>query len=302
MRTLLIGSGGQLGRALATLFRRTHEVTQAVRRNPERDQLLLDLADPDSVRAAFRLARPELILIAGAFCNVDLCETEQDACRRVNVIGPKLLGELAREHGSLVVYYSTDHVFDGTAQSNREADPIRPLNLYARSKAEGEAALRDVLPDRHLILRTSWVYGPDRQRRNFALRLVDRLGRGEAVVVPADQWGSPTYTEDLACVTLFLVERGLTGTFHAVGPDFLDRPTLAGRICERFGLDAGKVLPKPTRELGQAAPRPLRVRLDCEKLQASGAPAFRDLEAGLRGLHGWARAEQEDRTAVPAKG
>jgi dTDP-4-dehydrorhamnose reductase len=102
--------------------------------------------------------------------------------------------------------------------------------------------------------------------------------------VPCDQYGSPTFTEDLARATYALVERDAGGTFHAAGPEFVDRATLALTICERFGLDGRRIVPTPTSSLGQTARRPLRGRLDCQKLGGTGVAAFRGIDAGLRSL------------------
>lgn len=295
MRVLLIGASGQLGRALSVAFSSNHHVIEAVRRNPTAGQVTIDLNDRPATLAALLDAKPDAVLIAGAFCHVDLCETEQETCRRVNVRGPQTVAEYAQDHGGRVVFYSTDQVFDGARDSYGETDRIAPLNVYAQSKAEGEAVLRKVLPDRHLVLRTAWLYGPDAAHRNFVLRLIKRVAVGEDVPIPADQWGTPTYTDDLARATLFLVERGLSGTFHATGPERINRLSLARKVCSRFGLDARRLIPKPTRDLGQAAPRPLRVFLDCRKIQAAGTEPFRGLDAGLEALYAWHVAERENR-------
>ena len=122
-----------------------------------------------------------------------------------------------------------------------EDDEMAPLNVYADSKSKAELALRRYVPDRHLILRTSWVYGPDRQRRNFILRMVDQMGQQQTWPVPADQWGSPTYTDDLAKATRMLIKHGHTGTFHATGPEFVSRVALAHRVCVKFGLDSSRL-------------------------------------------------------------
>lgn len=299
MRILLIGASGQLGSALSAVFSKEHAVIEAVHHRALGRQRTIDLADRVSTEAALLESKPDLILIAGAFCNVDLSETEPETCRRVNVGGPRQIGEYARDHGARVVYYSTDHVFEGREESYRESDMIKPASVYARSKAEGEEALREVLPDRHLILRTAWLYGPDHARRNFALRLVSRMSAGERVRVPSDQWGSPTCTEDLALATLHLVRRGLAGTFHATGPEFVDRASLARLICEEFSLDESRIVPTPTEELGQVALRPLKVRLECEKLRATGAPPFRSVKAGIHSLHVWHETVWHDEGTVP---
>jgi dTDP-4-dehydrorhamnose reductase len=180
-------------------------------------------------------------------------------------------------------------VFDGAKTSYVEEDAVSPLNVYSRSKARAEDALRELVPAHHIIVRTGWVYGPDNERRNFVLRLVDRIARGEKIAVPSDQWGSPTYTEDIAASTRFLIDHGAVGTFHATGPDFLDRAALAGKICEHFGLDARAIDPQPSRALRQTARRSLRVLLDCQKLHNTGAPPFRGVSDGLRSLDAWVR-------------
>lgn len=293
MRVLLIGSSGQLGHSLSAAFSPKHHVIEAVRCNPTAGQVTIDLNDRPATLAALLDAKPDAVLIAGAFCHVDLCETEQEACRRVNVRGPQTVAEYARDHECQVVLYSTDQVFDGTRESYGETDVIAPLNVYAQTKAESEAMLREVLPDRRLVLRTAWLYGPDAARRNFVLRLIGRVAAGEDVQIPADQWGTPTYTDDLARATLFLVERGHSGTFHATGPERIDRFSLARKVCSRFGLDARRLIPKSTRELGQAAPRPLRVFLDCRKIRAVGTEPFRGVDAGLEALYAWHAAETE---------
>jgi len=287
MRILLIGADGQLGRALNAACAPAHEVVQAAYETPSVGHLLVDLGDPRTVLAALCEAKPDLVLLAGAFTHVDLCETQRERCRRVNVVGPETVGSWAAGQGARVVFYSTDLVFDGARECCSERDAIHPLNYYAQCKAEAERRLQELLPNGHLILRTAWLYGPDPARKNFALRLVQRLQAEEDVVIPSDQWGTPTYTEDLAQATLHLVERGASGLFHAVGPEYLDRCALARRICDRFGLHPRHLIPRSTQELGQAAPRPLRVRLDCGKLQATGCPPFRNLEDGLKALQAW---------------
>jgi dTDP-4-dehydrorhamnose reductase len=281
---LLIGASGQLGRALAARFA-DRGVIAGAHQHVGPGDVRVDLGDASATRAVLFDVRPDLILVAGAMCNVDLCETEPELCTRINTEGPAVVADYARTQGACVVFFSTDHVFDGTRSTYVETEPVHPLNGYARSKAEAEDALRSLLPDRHLILRTAWVYGPDPQRRNFALRLVDRLQDGAQVPVASDQWGSPTYTEDLASATRDLVDRSVSGTFHATGPEFLSRAVLAVRICAEFSLDAGSLQLRATADLGQLARRPLRVHLDCTKLHGVCDVSFRDLAEGLRSLH-----------------
>ena len=286
-RTLLIGASGQLGRALAARFAGPSLIA-ASHRHARDGERRVDLGDADGTRSLLGEVRPDLILVAGAMCNVDQCELEPDLCERINTRGPAVVAEYARAQGARVVFFSTDHVFGGGATAYVEDDAVSPLNVYARSKARAEEALRELAPDRHLIVRTGWIYGPDYERRNFVLRLIDRMRAGDtAIAVPSDQWGSPSYTDDIASAAGYLVNSGATGTFHATGPDFVDRAALAAAICDRFALEKRALQPRPTEALGQAARRSLRVRLDCRKLASTGAPSFRGIDEGLRALAAW---------------
>jgi dTDP-4-dehydrorhamnose reductase len=287
-RTLLIGASGQLGHALSAAFSSDMLVTASAHHAREWDEQI-DLADVSALRSALARVRPDLILVAGAMCNVDECERQPLLCEQINVTGPAAVAEYAGIHGARIVFFSTDSVFDGARPPYVETDAINPLNVYSHSKACAEARIRVAAPHHHLIIRTAWLYGPDAQRRNFVWRLVDRVAAGESVRVPSDQWGSPTYTDDVAHATRILVELDAGGTFHATGLDFIDRGAFALQACAHFGVDPGAVVLRPTSELGQVAPRPLRVQLDCEKLRRAGVPAFRRLADGLRSLADTAR-------------
>ena len=289
-RCLVIGASGQLGRALRLAFKESTSVLEAYRTPTKPDQVRIDLSDPTGTREKLEELKPHWILIAGAFCNVDLCETQREICWKVNVEGPAAVCEYASRRGARVVYYSTDQVFDGE-KSFTETDAVQPVNVYASSKVGGERIIRESLPNHHLILRTTCLYGPDDARKNFVLRLVDRLAQGKETPVPNDQWAAPTYTEDLAALTRFLLERGERGLFHATGSEFMSRPEWALRICEAFGLNPSLIVPPPTPQLGQPARRPMGVRLDCQKLNRLDGPGFRKLDDGLKALLRWTDAE-----------
>ncbi|MDA1184644.1 MAG: NAD(P)-dependent oxidoreductase [Acidobacteria bacterium] len=299
-RTLLIGASGQVGSALEAEF--SHESLVAASHTHARPgDTLIDLGDHVALQKTLRDVQPDLVLVAGAMCNAERCEVDPETCERINTTGPATVAEYARASGARVVFFSTDHVFDGARDCYVEEDTPRPLYVYARSKARAEALIRAMIPERHLIIRTGWVYGPDIWRRNFALRLVDRMASGEKVVVPSDQWGSPTHTEDVARATRFLVERDAVGVFHATGPEFLSRVTLALKICETFGFEPGAIEPRPTHDMGQIARRSLRVRLDCDKLRQAGAAPFRSVTDGLSSLRLSAQSRGPDRRSSDAQ-
>jgi dTDP-4-dehydrorhamnose reductase len=289
-KALVIGGSGQVGTALAARFGSDHDVVATGHSHTGTGQVALDLADGDAAAALVAAARPDVILLAAAMCHVDLCEERPELCRRINVEGPARIAEAARRVGARVVFFSSDHVFDGTRDTYTEDDAMHPLSVYASSKMEAELAIRDILPAAHVIVRTGWVYGPDPQRRNFMLRLVDRLQRGDTVAVPSDQVGCPTHTADLAEAAHFLLRSGAQGTFHATGPEAIDRVALSHRVGEHFGVSTTTVVPTPTAALAQTARRSLRVVLNCQKLASLGAAPFRDVSAGLDAMAQWNRS------------
>ena len=288
-RVLIIGASGQVGHALRVAFTPEYAVIGASHRHVEGDDARIDLADADSVRGVIEDAQPAVVVLAGGMFHVDGCELDPARSQLINVTGTKVVGAAARSAGASLVFYSTEHVFDGSQSSYRETDAVAPMNVYSRHKVEAENAVRDARPDDHLILRTSSVYGADVHRRNFVVRFVDQVTAGQSVIVADDQWGSPTHAADLARTTRLLVDAGARGTYHATGPEFVDRATFARRICERFGLDASLVVARPASSLGQPAPRPWGVRLDCSRLAAAGVPAFMTIDAGLDTLREWVR-------------
>jgi dTDP-4-dehydrorhamnose reductase len=180
------------------------------------------------------------------------------------------------------VYFSTEHVFGDSAAGHAEDDLPAPRSVYAQSKVAAENLVRDLLPDAHLILRTSWVFGPEAQRKNFVYRAVATLRRREYLVVPQDQYGQPTYAPDLAQVAHVLCQRGLRGTFHVVGPEKVNRLQFARRIARIFGLEVRLIQGVATAQLGQAAPRPLQPTLQREKLcRTFGGDPVRGMEPAL---------------------
>jgi dTDP-4-dehydrorhamnose reductase len=211
---LLLGAGGQLGTELAGLAA-ARGVPLAGLRHGE-----ADIADPASVARAIERHAPSVIVNAAAWTKVDAAEKEPEAAFSANEKGPRQIGRAAAAAGIPVVHVSTDYVFDGTKEgAYREEDPISPLGVYGASKAAGEAALREAQA-RHVIVRTSWVYGVHGANIvKTALRLARE--RDELRFV-ADQVGCPTATADLARAVLAAVLRATSadpvfGTFHFAG-------------------------------------------------------------------------------------
>ena len=198
-RILLTGAGGQVGGELARMLPAHGDVIAM-------DRAALDLSDPDAIVAAVREARPDIVVNAGAYTAVDAAERERDLAFAVNARAPQVLAEEAKRLGAVLVHYSTDYVFDGTATTPyREDAPPAPLNVYGQSKLEGERAVA-ATGAAALVLRTSWVYGLT--GKNFLLTIRRLARERDELRIVADQTGAPNWSRDLADATVRLVSRG----------------------------------------------------------------------------------------------
>lgn len=216
MRIVVTGKHGQVSTALTALCTNSGRNLVALGR-PE-----MDLAVLSSIEPAIRRARPDVIVSAAAYTAVDKAETEPDTALRVNCHGVRELGRVARSLDVPIIHLSTDYVFDGTGGGYIETDRENPRNVYGRSKLAGEKALRDET-QRHVILRTSWIYS--QYGHNFVRTMLRLARERDEVSVVADQVGSPTSADDIACAIIRLISNisgnpvrdEMYGTFHLCG-------------------------------------------------------------------------------------
>ena len=189
IRALVTGARGQVGAEVERELSGRCDVVA-------RDRAALDLADPAAIVTQVRDARPDIIVNCAAYTAVDRAETDRDAAHAVNAIGPGVLAGEARRCGALLVHFSSDYVFDGTkGTAYVEDDATNPLSVYGATKLDGERAIA-AAGGSHLILRTSWVYGP--RGKNFLFTML-RLGRErDELTVVDDQRGAPTSSRALA--------------------------------------------------------------------------------------------------------
>ncbi|MGE5111830.1 MAG: dTDP-4-dehydrorhamnose reductase [Acidobacteriaceae bacterium] len=266
-RALIVGASGQVGAQLLRLL--PAETTTATSREvrPGFEKLDLEsIAENDA--AADKLLLDSMagtVYCAGAMTYVDGCESNRGAAIRVNVGAPARLASAAARRGARFVYFSTDYVFDGKAGPYSEESETNPINVYGKSKREGEVAVANACPDA-LIVRTTGVFGFDEKGKNFLYSLRRALLSGEPFRVPSDQISTPTYNADLATAIIALVAAGATGIFHVAGPELVSRLEFAQRAAAVMGLNASRIEGLSTAELGQIAPRPLLAGLRTEKL------------------------------------
>ncbi|OGG49590.1 MAG: dTDP-4-dehydrorhamnose reductase [Candidatus Handelsmanbacteria bacterium RIFCSPLOWO2_12_FULL_64_10] len=270
MKVLITGSGGLLGQKLVSRGRREVRIFSTARTGPGRvqgDFELLDVTDAQQIKALLGRLRPDWVIHTAALTDVDRCEMERDLAWRTNAGGTENIVRACEVLRIGLVSLSTDYVFDGTAGPYSEADPTNPLSTYGLTKLEGE---RRVLSMRGqgIVVRTVVLFGHARGvRPNFVTWLIRTLRGGAAVRVVTDQWGTPTLADDLADFLIDLCPRNVAGLFHFAGADLLSRYEMALRVCRRFGLDEGLVIPTTTQELRQVAPRPLRSGLKTDLIQ-----------------------------------
>lgn len=251
---------------------------------------ILDLSSADSIAAVVRESRPDLIVNAGAYTEVDRAESEPEVAMAVNGMAPRVLAEEALRCGAMVVNYSTAYVFDGAAAgAYGEADPAVPLSVYGRSKLAGEQALRESgCPC--FIFRTNWVYGT--RGRNFFLAMLSLARERKELQIVADQFGAPTTARFVAAATAAVIAkvspqggldreqfREFGGTYHM---------TAAGRTSwHEFATEilrgqAVALQPISASEYRAAAKRPRNSLLDNTKLDRCFGISPPDWRSGLR--------------------
>jgi dTDP-4-dehydrorhamnose reductase len=165
------------------------------------------------------------------------------------------------------VYYSTDYIFDGENGPYTETDKPNPVNFYGKTKLEAERVVQRELKEAFLIIRPCSIYGYEKGGTNFAMHVLNNLQAGRAVTAFCDQYGTPTYVEDLSKVSLQLFDSKKRGIFNITGPDFINRAQFSQAVAEVFGLDAGFIKEINSSEGKQLAKRPLKGGLKIDKLK-----------------------------------
>ena len=265
---LLLGATGQVG----------HELTRTLAplgtvRAPGRDEV--DLAAPETLRRAVAQVDPALVVNAAAYTDVDGAEDEPERAAMLNAEAPRVLAEAAREAEAWLVHYSTDYVFDGEKRTPyTEDDTPNPINVYGRTKWNGEQALRDV-GERSVVLRTSWVYS--NRRSNFVRTMLGLVDEHETLTVVDDQIGVPTWAGWLAEATATIGEQllaagdpsPLRGLYHLAGTGQTSWYGFARAIFAQFGRTDVTVEPVPSTGYPTPAPRPAYTALDSTRARTT---------------------------------
>lgn len=289
MRILLLGKNGQVGWELQRALAPLGELVALDRGTP--GPLQADFSQPQGLAAIVEAVAPDIIVNAAAHTAVDKAESEPELARSINATAVGVLARAAAARQAWLVHYSTDYVFNGEGQAPWVEDaPTAPLSTYGRTKLEGEALIR-ASGCRHLILRTSWVYGA--RGGNFAKTMLRLAGERDQLTVIDDQIGAPTGADLLADLTAHMLRTAqarpaVQGTYHAVAAGETSWHAYAKHVIE-FARAAGReirvapgaILAVPTTHFPTPAKRPLNSRMDTTKLRDTFQLTLPHWQAGV---------------------
>jgi dTDP-4-dehydrorhamnose reductase len=279
-RLLVVGASGLVGGELARRGRAAGRAVHGVARHLRGEATgVLDLADQAAIERTLAAVAPDVVAVCSAWPHVDGCEADPERSRRENVETVANLVAATRGTRVRLVFYSTDHVFDGQRDRYVESDAVNPGSVYARDKRRVEELL--LARGAALVVRTAWVFGAEALRKNFLYRVVDDAHARTTLRVSVAQAGCPTWSGWLADATLALLAESQDGVVHVAGRECLTKAEWARTIAEGLGLPACAVEEVAWREAGQIAPRPARVCLASER-HALVQPPLHAILAGLR--------------------
>lgn len=236
----------------------------------------MDITDMASVERVIKEAAPDAVIHCAAYTAVDAAEDNEELCRKVNADGPRNIAKVCKELDIKMLQVSTDYVFDGQGERPWEPeDPCDPRSVYGRTKYEGELAVQELL-EKYFIVRIAWVFGIN--GKNFVKTMLNLAETHDRLTVVNDQFGSPTYTYDLARLLVDMIQTEKYGIYHCTNEGFCSWYEFACAIFEKAGKKV-EVKPVTTAEYGAKAFRPYNSRMSKEKLTANGfqrLPAWED--------------------------
>lgn len=273
MKVLVTGVKGQLGYDVVNELEKRGIEAVGV------DIQEMDITDAVSVDKVIREAAPDAVIHCAAYTAVDAAEENVEACRKVNADGPRNIARVCKDLDIRMVYISTDYVFDGQGENVWEPEDERaPGSVYGQTKYEGELAVQELL-EKYFIVRIAWVFGIN--GKNFVKTMLKLAETHDTIKVVNDQFGSPTYTYDLARLLVDMVQTEKYGIYHATNEGFCSWYDFACAIFREAGVKVN-VVPVTSAEYGAKANRPMNSRMSKEKLTENGFEKLPSWEDALR--------------------
>lgn len=261
MKILVTGVKGQLGYDVVNELEKRGIEAVGV------DIEEMDITDAVSVSSVIHREMPDAVIHCAAYTAVDAAEENEALCRRVNADGTRNIAQVCKELDCKMIYISTDYVFGGQGERPWEPEDDRdPQSVYGQTKYEGELAVQELL-DKYFIVRIAWVFGVN--GKNFVKTMLKLSENHDTITVVNDQFGSPTYTYDLARLLVDMVLTEKYGVYHATNEGICSWYDFACAIFEEAGIDM-TVKPVSTAEYGAKASRPANSRMSKEKLTENG--------------------------------
>lgn len=227
----------------------------------------MDITDAASVDKVIKEVAPDAVIHCAAYTAVDAAEENEELCRKVNADGPRNIAKVCKELDIKMIQISTDYVFDGTGERPWEPDDkCGPKSVYGQTKYEGELAVQEIL-DKYFIVRIAWVFGIN--GKNFVKTMLNLASKYDSLRVVNDQFGSPTYTYDLAKLLVDMVLTEKYGVYHATNEGICSWYEFACAIFKEAGIEM-QVTPVTSEEYGAKANRPANSRMSKEKLIENG--------------------------------
>lgn len=283
-RLLITGASGLLGLNLALAARDRHTVIGVDRctlRGVPFDLLCADLLEPGAVERALAAARPDWLIHCAALANLEACEADPGLARRLNADLPGDLAAACARRGVRMAHISTDSVFDGTKEEYyTEADAPNPLSVYARTKLDGEKAVLEANPQA-AVARVNFFGWSLSGTRSLAEFFFNNLSAGRRCHGFTDVWFCTMFVGDLADILLQMLEKGLSGLYHAAGSEAMTKYEFGVRLARRFGFDETLIDPVSIAQSGLTAPRSPVLRLSVHKLSTALGREIPGVSTGL---------------------
>ncbi len=263
-RILITGGNGLLGQTVTRLLSQETDHEVLVTGREQRSVIgkipvqyvRLDVTDKKQLRDCIQDFQPDTIINTAANTDVDACEEDREKAQLLNVKPVEYLAEAARITGAHVIHISTDYVFDGERAPLDESAAPKPVNYYGRTKLASENVLRGA-GVRHTIIRTMILYGYGVEiKPNFALWVLNNLSANKTINVVVDQYGQPTFVDDLGYGIIKIIDLERLGLYHITGSEVTSRYDFAVTVAEIFKLNKSLIQPISSEEFRQAAPRP----------------------------------------------
>ncbi len=284
MKSLIIGASGQVGGALKYKLKDDSEVAGTYTANEKEGLIRLDITKKEGLDQVIK--EFDSIILCSAAANVDYCETHMEEAQRLNVDGARNVAESCSRLGKKLVFMSTDYVFDGASGPYSEDATTNPINVYGKTKLEGEKIVSQV--EGSLILRITNVFNWGFDKRNFFYFVYTNLKAGKPVKGITDQYATPCFSGNLADFIIELINENKSGVYNIGLDEYLTRYDFATRIADFFNLDRSLIGKVTTAELKQIAPRPKfagfdlsKIKRECKTKTIKLEEAFEDIKRRL---------------------